>query len=268
MNGSINRGRRRLLAQGASLIGAGIGGTVLSPLVAGCDTKKPAGKTGSGKPSRYLKYKDKLDKCFSAVLQDVMDGMKGVRVQCMHPSIKPLLPTMKTWGEAITIYLEEVTAVPEKPFQMEMELIDDSSEGQIIVAQCNAEKLSAFWGGLLSNAAVGHKLAGVIIDGGARDYNEITELNFPVFCKGLSPYDSLGRMDGKERDIPVECGGVRVCPGDLVFGDVDGIVVVPQGIADEVIEKAWQKVQAESTVREELRSGAGVAETFKKYGVL
>jgi len=264
-NSTVNSSRRNVIVRGAALIGAGIGGSMLSPLMTGCETGKlPAQKTGQ---SKYMKYKDRLDRCFSAVLQDVMDHM-NVRAQCMEPEIKPLLPTMKTWGEAVTIYIEEVTEIPEKPFQMEMELIDDSIEGQIIVAQCNAHKLSAFWGGLLTNAAVGHKLHGVIIDGGARDYNEIVELGFPTFCAGLSPYDSLGRMDGKKRDIPVECGGVRVCPGDLIYGDVDGVVVVPQDMVDEVVAKAWEKVQAESTVREELRSGASVVETFKKHGVL
>lgn len=89
-----------------------------------------------------------------------------------------------------------------------------------------------------------------------------------MFCTGLTPYDSCGRMDGKERDVPIVCGGIRVVPGDLVFGDVDGVVVVPQGIADEVIDRAWEKVQGENTVRDELRAGAGVAETFKKYGIL
>ena len=261
-NSIVNHSRRRLLVQGASLIG----GVVMSPLMAGCENRKSATSINSGK-SRYLKYKDKLDRCFSAVLQDVMDGM-GVRIQCMDPKIKPLLPTMKTWGGAVTIYLEEVAKVPEKPFQMEMELLDDTVEGQIIVAQCKARQISAFWGGLLTNAAVGHKVSGVITDGGVRDYNEIVELNFPTFSVGLTPYDSLGRMDAKERDIPIECGGVRVCPGDLVFGDVDGVVVVPQDITEEVIAKAWEKVQAESTVREELRSGASVVETFKKHGVL
>jgi len=258
-----NQTRRQVLAGSASLLGAGIGQSLLSPQRSFAQTGRRAA-TGQ---SRYLKYKDKLDRCFSAVLQDVMDGM-NVRVQCMDPSLKPLVPGMKAWGEAVTIYLEEVTEVPEKPFQMEMELLDDSLPGQMIVAQCNARGMSAFWGGLLTNAAVGHKLSGVIIDGGARDYQEIVELGFPVFCKGLTPYDSLGRMDGRERDLPVECGGVRVCPGDLIYGDVDGIVVVPQDMVDEVVAKAWEKVKGESTVREELRAGKGVVDTFKKYGIL
>jgi regulator of RNase E activity RraA len=175
---------------------------------------------------------------------------------------------MRTWGEAVTLYFETVTDVPEKPFQLEMETLDSAKEGQVIVAQCNATDLSAFWGGLLTNAAVGRKVAGAISDGGARDYNEIVSLNFPTFCCGVTPYDSLGRMDAKERDIPIVCGGIRVVPGDLVFGDVDGVVVVPQKMTDEVIAKAWEKVQGENTVREELRNGASVVETFKRYGIL
>ena len=166
------------------------------------------------------------------------------------------------------MYFEAVARIPDAPFQLEMEVIDDLVQGQMIVAQCNAEGLSAFWGGLLSNAAAGHGATGVVTDGGARDYAEITQLGFPVWCRGLTPYDSQGRMDGKARDIPVVCGGVRVDPGDLVFGDVDGIVVVPQGIAEEVIERAWKKVQGENTVREELRGGASVVATFRKYGIL
>lgn len=106
------------------------------------------------------------------------------------------------------------------------------------------------------------------MDGGARDYREIVSLNFPVFCKGLTPLDSCGRMDGKERDIPIVCGGIKVHPGDLVYGDVDGVVVVPQEIADEVITRAWEKVRGENTVREELRAGASVVKTFEKYGIL
>jgi len=216
---------------------------------------------------KYLKYNDKLKKCYSAVIMDVMDQM-NVRVQCMDPSIKPMVPSMRTWGEAVTMYFETVTEVPEKPFQLEMEVLDDVREGQVIVTQCNAISLSAFWGGLLANAAVGRKAAGAISDNGARDYNEIIELNFPTFCKGLTPYDSCGRMDGKERDITIVCGGIRVDPGDLVFGDVDGVVVVPQDMVDEVIAKAWEKVQGENTVREELRAGASVVKTFEKYGIL
>jgi len=266
--GTVDCKRRKLLGRGASILSAGISCSMFSSLVASCENKTENMRHGSaGQSSGYLKYKDILDKCFTAVIQDVMDTM-NLREQCMIPAIKPLLPSMKAWGEARTIYLETVTEVPEKPFQLEMRLLDDTKEGQIIVAQCNARELLAFWGGLLSNAAVGHRAHGVIMDGGARDYDEIVELKFPTFCAGLTPYDSLGRMDGKDIDIPIECGGVRVCPGDLIYGDVNGVVVVPGEVAEEVIHKAWEKVKGESKVREELRSGASVEKTFQKYGIL
>jgi regulator of RNase E activity RraA len=196
-----------------------------------------------------------------------MDGMH-LRNQSMDPSIRPLATNMRAWGEAKTLYMEAVDEIPEKPFQMEMEVLDSAKPGQMIVAQCNTPGLSAFWGGLLTNAAVGRRVAGVITDGGVRDYDEIMELNFPVFGTGLTPYDSLGRMDGKRRDIPVLCGGVTVSPGDLVFADVVGVVVVPRQVVDKVLAEAWKKVQGESNVRQELRSGAGVVETFRKYKIL
>lgn len=120
----------------------------------------------------------------------------------------------------------------------------------------------------MSSAAIGHRGSGVITDGGVRDYNEIVQLNFPTFCKGLTPYDSLGRMDVVERDIPIVCGGISVSPGDLIYGDADGVVVVPRKIANEVINRAWEKIQEENIVREELRSGASVVKTFEKYGIL
>jgi len=215
----------------------------------------------------YLTYDEKLARCYSAVIMDVMDTM-NVRVRCMDPSIRPLVPTMRAWGEAVTAYFETVTEVPARPFGMEMEIIDDLKEGQIIVSQCNSRELSAAWGGLLSNAAIGHKARGVVTDGGARDYREVVELNFPTFCRGLTPYDSLGRMDVVDRDIPVVCGGIRVLPGDLVYADTDGVVVVPSEMVDEVVSRAWEKVRGENKVREELRAGASVVKTFEKYGIL
>jgi len=216
---------------------------------------------------RYLDHRQQLDQLYSAVLMDVLDAM-GLRRQCMDPAIRPLTPGMRAWGEAVTLYFEEDSRIPDEPYQLEMEAIDDLQPGQMIVAQCNTGQPCALWGGLLSNAVVGRQGAGVVTDCETRDYNEIVELGLPVFCTGLSPYDSLGRIDGKERGIPVIVGGIRVCPGDLVYADIDGVVVAPQEAAKEAIARAWEKVQGENLVREELRAGASVVATFKKYGIL
>jgi 4-hydroxy-4-methyl-2-oxoglutarate aldolase len=192
----------------------------------------------------------------------------NIRVQSMTPRIRPLLPSMRVWGEARTARFVAVSHVPEKPFELEMKLVDDLKEGQILVSQCETSALSAAWGGLLTAAAQSRKARGVITDGGVRDYTEIVALDFPTFCAGLTPYDSLGRMDMDEIDLPITCGGISVAPGDLVFADVDGVVVVPSAVVDEVIAKAWEKIQAEDQVRRRLRSGASVSDTFQEFGVL
>ena len=216
---------------------------------------------------KYLPYDEKLSHCFSSVIMDTLDSL-GHRVQCMRPDIRPLVPSMRAWGEAVTARFAAVRDVPKQPYALEIEVVDGLREGQVLVTQCDAEELSAAWGGLLSTAARSRKARGVVTDGGARDYTEIVELGFPTFCRGLTPYDSLGRMDVVETNVPIRCGGIAVRPGDLIFADVDGTVVVPQALAEEAIDKAWEKVTGESKVRDALRAGAGVAETFAKYGIL
>jgi regulator of RNase E activity RraA len=216
---------------------------------------------------KYLEYDDKLSHCFSSVIMDVLDTL-GLRVQCMDPAIRPLVPSMRVWGEAVTAKFVAVREVPGQPYSLEMQVVDRLREGQVLVSQCEAEQLSAAWGGLLTTAAISRKARGVVTDGGARDYEEIVELGFPTFCRGLTPYDSLGRMDVVEINGAIRCGGIPVRSGDLVFADVVGIVVVPQEMASETITKAWEKVRGESQVRDALRAGASVAETFAKYGIL
>jgi 4-hydroxy-4-methyl-2-oxoglutarate aldolase len=216
---------------------------------------------------KYLKYDEKLAQCFSSVLMDTLDSL-GRRLQCMHPDIRPFVPSMRTWGEAVTARFAAVREVPQSAYGLEIQVVDGLREGQVLVTQCDPQELSAAWGGLLSTAARSRKARGVVTDGGARDYAEIVELGFPTFCRGLTPYDSLGRMDVVETNVAIRCGGIAVRPGDLIFADVDGIVVVPQELADEVISKAWEKVNGENKVREALRAGASVAETFAKYRIL
>lgn len=216
---------------------------------------------------RYIKYEDKLTECFSSVIMDTLDRL-GFRAQCMSPDVKPLVPTMRTWGEAVTARFVAVTEAPRNPYGLEIKVVDDLSEGHVLVTQCETEELSAAWGGLLTTAARSRGARGMVTDGGARDYVEIVELGFPTFCRGLTPYDSLGRMDVVEINTPIRCGGIAVRPGDLIFADVDGTVIVPQEVADETINKAWEKIRGENKVRDALRSGASVAETFAKYGIL
>ena len=123
-------------------------------------------------------------------------------------------------------------------------------------------------GELLTTAARARGAVGAVTDGFVRDVRGIRAVKFPVFHGGIAPLDSKGRGKVADIDVPVECAGVHVEPGDLVFGDVDGVVVVPQPIARETVKRALEKVQGEDRTRDELRQGARLAEVFKKYGVL
>jgi regulator of RNase E activity RraA len=216
---------------------------------------------------RYLQHDQKLASCFSSVLMDVMDAME-VRRQCMSPTIRPLTPSMRLWGEAVTARFIAITEIPARPFELEMKVVDGLKDGQVLVSQCATSELSAAWGGLLTSAAQSRGARGVVTDGGVRDYQEIVGLGFATFGAGLTPYDSLGRMDVVEINAPIRCGGIDVSPGDLIFGDVDGVVVVPASIAERVITAAWEKVQGESEVRRFLKAGGRVSDAFAKFGVL
>jgi regulator of RNase E activity RraA len=216
---------------------------------------------------KYRPFDEALSRCHSAVIADVLDRLDR-RVQCMQPHVRPLLASMRVWGEAVTARFDAVDRVPDRPFELEMVLTDRLREGQVIVTQCNTPRLSAAWGGLLTAAARSRGARGVVTDGGVRDYAEITEQGFPTFCAGLTPYDSLGRMDVVALNVPITCGGVGVEPGDLIVGDADGVVVVPASVVERVIAMAIDKIAGEARVRDRLQSGANVAETYGEFGIL
>jgi regulator of RNase E activity RraA len=109
---------------------------------------------------------------------------------------------------------------------------------------------------------------GTIVDGFVRDVRQIIAMSFPVFARGIMPLDSWGRGYVADVDVKVSCGGVIVAPGDLVFGDYDGIVVVPAAVEDEVLARALEKVTGENRSREELLQGRLLRDVYERYGVL
>ena len=108
----------------------------------------------------------------------------------------------------------------------------------------------------------------MVADAYTRDTLAIIDLRFPTFIAGVSPLDSLGRIDVEALDVAITCGGVTVEPDDLVVGDHDGVVVIPRALAPDVVARAEAKTTEEDLVREELARGASVAGTFKEYGVI
>jgi 4-hydroxy-4-methyl-2-oxoglutarate aldolase len=123
-------------------------------------------------------------------------------------------------------------------------------------------------GELLSTVAQVRGAAGCVTDGLVRDIARIRSMRFPVFHGGIGPLDSKGRGKMMEMDCRVACAGVEVTPGDYVFGDADGVVIVPNAAAEEVFAKAIEKVSAEDRTRDELRAGRTLRDVFDRLGVL
>ena len=124
------------------------------------------------------------------------------------------------------------------------------------------------WGGLLSTASKARGAAGCVTDGLIRDTAEIRRLGLPVYHRGIAPLDSKGRGAIREVDVPVFCDDVRIEPGDLIFGDADGVVVVPAKVEAQVLEIAFTKLKAEGHSMRELRAGSYLRDVYAKYGVL
>jgi regulator of RNase E activity RraA len=151
---------------------------------------------------------------------------------------------------------------------MEIEAIDSILPGEVVVVSTQQSKRNAPWGELLSTAAKARGARGAVIDGLVRDVRKIEELSFPVLAAGIKPVDSMGRGIVTGYNVPVECGEVLVNPGDFIFADVDGIVVVPKALVKEVVELALTKASREDSSRAELLGGAYLRDVFRKYGVL
>jgi 4-hydroxy-4-methyl-2-oxoglutarate aldolase len=212
---------------------------------------------------------DHWDQLFSAVLSDALDTA-GVSTQAMQPHIRPLDDSLKLCGRARTgAYMEWPHVAPgENPYELEIAIVDDLKPGDIAVFACGGSSRIAPWGSLLSTATRARGAAGCVTDGFVRDIMEIRAIQLPVFAGGIAPLDSKGRGIIQAVDVPVLCGGVRVEPGDLVFGDADGVVVVPQRIESEVLAFAFDKINGEHNSMRELKAGAFLRDVYAKYGVL
>jgi 4-hydroxy-4-methyl-2-oxoglutarate aldolase len=206
-------------------------------------------------------------KLYSAVIADILDDL-GARNNVMRYDIRPLFPEAVVVGRAATMLAVDVYQIPAAPYKLEMEALDSLKPGDVVVATTNGTTRSALWGELLSTATRARGGRGVILDGFTRDTRQIREMQFPVFATGVLATDSKGRCDVIAYNVPIAVGGVLVEPGDLIFADYDGGVVVPKAIEDQAVERALEKVVGENKVREALQAGMKVAEAFKQFGIL
>ena len=213
---------------------------------------------------------------FPAVVGDILDTMGFMR-QFLAPQIRPLRPEMVIVGRAMPVLEANAFSAREpegrgplsqRPFGLLFEALDDLKPNEVYVATGCAPQF-ALWGGLMTTRAMHLKAAGAVLDGYHRDTPEVLELGLPVFSFGGYAQGDQGPR-GKVVDwrVPVEIGGVRVLPGDIVFGDVDGVLVIPRQAEEEAIRRALEKAGTENKVRDAIRAGMSTVQAFRTFGVM
>jgi 4-hydroxy-4-methyl-2-oxoglutarate aldolase len=203
------------------------------------------------------------------VVCDILDTL-GYRQQAMHHRLRPLDPDHCTIvGRARTVrWMETDYVVESDPYGLEIDAVDALRPGDVMVHSTDHAGTNAPWGELMSTVAQRNGAVGCICDSQIRDCRRIVAIGFPVFYTGIRPLDSKGRGRVMAYDVPIRCGEVLVHPGELVFADFDGVVVVPRAVEDEVLRLAAEKATKENESRRELIEGRSLREVFDKYGVL
>ncbi len=205
----------------------------------------------------------------SAAISDSLDSF-GYHQQVLAPGLVALDPGLVLCGLArVGIYMplyhdDEETRV----YEHEIALVDSLKPEDVPVLCCHGLKRISPWGELLSERSRYLGAGGMLTDGSVRDSRRITAMAFPVFAAGTNPVDTKYRGKLMLYDVPGEICGVRVESGDLVFGDFDGIVIVPRAVMRDVLGKALEKVAAENVVRNEIRAGGRLVDIFERHGIL
>ena len=203
---------------------------------------------------------------FSAIIGDVLD-LNGRHHQFLPPQCRPLAPHMVLAGRAMTVLEADVFHIPTPPFGKMLEALDNIAENEIYIAAGCAPRY-ALWGELMATAAQKRGAAGAVLAGYSRDTRGILAIDFPTFSYGSYAQDQRGRGTVVDYRVPLEVNGVLVRPGDILVGDVDGVVVLPRECEEEVISHALEQVRKEKTARTMLLNGARAADVFTETGVL
>ncbi|MFS4415520.1 RraA family protein [Maribacter sp. 2307ULW6-5] len=220
-------------------------------------------------------FKIAREELFVALVGDILDKM-GHLHQFLPPHIKPLDQNFTVLGRAMPVLEADVfeessesghSSIMQKPFGLMFEALDSLKEGQVYICS-GASPRYALWGGLMSTRAMKLGAAGAVVNGWSRDTKEILELGFPCFSLGGYAQDQGPRGKVIDYGVPIEFGGVRIHPGDIVYGDMDGVLIVPKDTVTEAFTGAIEKARGEQTVKKALQEGMSTVEAFNKFGIM
>ena len=211
---------------------------------------------------------------YSAVIGDILDKM-NYRHQFLPQRIQPMREEMVVAGRAMPVLeadaFEELSdgqnPIMKKNFGLMLEALDDLKENEVYI--CSGSSPSyALVGELMCTRMKILKAAGAVVNGFHRDTRGILELNFPCFSYGRYAQDQGPRGKVIDYRVPIEMDGVRINTGYIIFGDLDGVLVIPKEVETEVIQKAYEKATGEKMVAEAIRGGMSTVESFAKHGIM
>ncbi|MCB9211626.1 MAG: RraA family protein [Ignavibacteriales bacterium] len=212
---------------------------------------------------------------FVALVGDVLDKL-NYQHQFISPKIKPLRNSFIVIGRAMPVLeadvFEEVVEdtknpIMRKPFGIMFEALDSLKENDVYICT-GASPRYALWGGLMSTRAIKLGAAGAVLHGYSRDTNEILKLNYPTFSYGGYAQDQGPRGKVVDYNVPIEIDGIKVSPGDIIYGDRDGVLVVPKEVEEEAFNGAIEKARGEQLVKKALEEGMSTVEAFNKFGIM
>ena len=207
-------------------------------------------------------------KLFPAVVGDILDAL-GFRHQFLSRAIQPLAPEMVVVGRALPVLHRDLEPgeSEEKPFGLMLDALDDLKPGEVYFATGGSPDY-ALWGELMSTRAMHLGAAGAVLDGSSRDTHGILKLKFPTFAHGRYSQDQKGRGTVIDFRVPVESGAVKVNPGTILFGDIDGVLAIPLEAEKDVLRQALEKIDKENQVRVAIENGMSTVEAFARFGVM
>jgi regulator of RNase E activity RraA len=207
----------------------------------------------------------RYEKLYTGAISDVLREHR-LMDQALPHRIQPLRPdTRCVAGLAFTVKSQPHTLLTGE-MTLRTGMLEAMGEGHFVVWDCSGAEDSTAWGGVMTAAAKARGVRGAAIDGGARDIRQIMDADFPVFCRFRHPNAALGRAMISHYQVPLRIGGVFIHPGDIVVGDMDGIMVVPRALAVPVLERAEEILGIERDIFEWIEQGDSVAEISAKGG--
>lgn len=206
------------------------------------------------------------DQLYTPVVGDILDEL-GYRRQFLPPEIHGIRQDTRVIGRAMPVLIADVVGPQAKPFGRLTEALDQLERGEVYIAQ-NATIPCSAWGEILTATALQRGAVGAVVDGYHRDTPRVLEQGFPVFSRGRYAQDAAVRSSVLDYRCRIRIGDVEIDPGDLIFGDLDGVIVIPAAVEGEVIERALVKANAENVVRAAIEGGMSSTEALRSYGVL